>query len=90
MSKHAPSLKARQSQYHAAVRPMTERAPWLFEHGDRAIACKDSGLLFSWEYRGRDPSDASAEDFAHVAERAQRAFLQLRDRPSALWFTVRR
>ncbi|WP_369050167.1 VirB4 family type IV secretion system protein [Burkholderia gladioli] len=90
MSKHAPSLKARQSQYHSAVRPMTERAPWLFEHGDRAIACKDSGLLFSWEYRGRDPSDASAEDFAHVAERAQRAFLQLRDRPSALWFTVRR
>ncbi|MGN3962097.1 VirB4 family type IV secretion system protein [Burkholderia gladioli] len=90
MTKPTPSLKARQHQYHDAARSMTERAPWLFEHGDRAVACKDSGLLFSWEYRGRDPSEASEQDFAHVAERAQRAFLQLRDRPSALWFTVRR
>ncbi|WP_160293850.1 hypothetical protein [Burkholderia gladioli] len=90
MTKPTPSLKDRQSQYHDTARSMTERAPWLFEHDDRAVACKDSGLLFSWEYRGRDPSEASEQDLAHVAEHAQRAFLQLRDRPSALWFTVRR
>ncbi|MCR1769781.1 VirB4 family type IV secretion system protein [Burkholderia glumae] len=90
MTKRASSLNTRQREYHGAARSMTERAPWLFEHDDRAIVCKDSGLLYSWEYRGRDPSDASTHDFNHAADRAQRAFLQLRDRPSVLWFTVRR
>ncbi|MCM2552657.1 VirB4 family type IV secretion system protein [Burkholderia glumae] len=90
MTKRASSLKTRQREYHGAARSMTERAPWLFEHDDRAVVCKDSGLLYSWEYRGRDPSDASTHDFNHAADRAQRAFLQLRDRPSVLWFTVRR
>lgn len=86
----SPRLSRRQADYHDAARSMTERAPWLFEADERHVACKDSGLLACFEYRGPEPSCATDADFRLLAERAQRAFLQLAGRPVTLWFTMRR
>ncbi|MCA8355580.1 VirB4 family type IV secretion system protein [Burkholderia cepacia] len=84
------TLTQAQHAYHKSARSMTERAPWLFEVDEVAIACKDSGLLLCAEYEGPNPSDATRADFDAVADRAQRAFRLLSDRPVTLWFTARR
>lgn len=72
------------------VRPLQELLPWLLPLSEQIVACKDSGLLACFEYRGIDTDGSPAAAVAQLEAVMDTAMATWRNQPATLWWTARR
>lgn len=71
-------------------RSLQELLPWLVPVNDRVVACKDSGLLACFEYRGLDTDGTADAAVAQLENLVDTAMDTWRNQPVTIWWTLRR
>lgn len=71
-------------------RSLQELLPWLVPINERVVACKDSGLLACFEYRGLDTDGSADAAVAQLENLVDTAMDTWRSQPVTIWWTLRR
>src|SRR5690348_17451595 len=71
-------------------RPLQELLPWLVPINEQIVACKDSGLLACFEYRGLDTDGSADAAVAQLENLVDTAMDTWRGQPVTIWWTLRR
>ena len=71
------------------TRSITEITPWICPVSDGVVACKDGGLLLSFEITGKDADNMAAPEVKQLLDRIASAVSELRIDPWTVIFTLK-
>jgi type IV secretion/conjugal transfer VirB4 family ATPase len=71
------------------TRSITEISPWICPVSDGVVACKDGGLLLSFEITGKDADNMAAVEVEYLLGRIASAVSELRIDPWTVIFTLK-
>ena len=71
------------------VRSFTELVPWICPVSDGVVACKDGGLMATFEIGGRDADNLLDHEYEFMIDQATRAFSEMSVDPWSIVFTLK-
>lgn len=75
---------------HGNDRSLQELLPWLVPINEQVVACKDSGLLACYEYKGLDTDGSADAAVTQLENLVDTAMDTWRSQPVTIWWTLRR